>query len=74
MYDVSKQFPDKLRELQRLWLVEAMKYNVMPLDDRFAERADPDVAGWPQLVNGSSHALFAGRERPSENRGDQHQE
>ena len=26
--------PAKLAELQRLWLIEAVKYNVVPLDDR----------------------------------------
>ena len=32
--DLSKQMPEKLHELQRLWLIEAVKYNVLPLDDR----------------------------------------
>jgi len=26
--------PDKLHDLQRLWLIEATRYNVLPLDDR----------------------------------------
>ena len=34
--DLSKQNPAKLHKLQRLWLIEAVKYNVLPLDDRFA--------------------------------------
>ena len=38
--DLAAQFPDKLRELQDQFLVEAAKYNVFPLDDRFNERAD----------------------------------
>ena len=29
-----KQMPEKLHELQRLWLIEAKRYNVLPLDDR----------------------------------------
>ena len=29
-------------KLQRLWLIEATKYNVLPLDDRTAERLNPD--------------------------------
>ena len=33
--------PEKLHELQRLWLIEAAKYNVLPLDDRSAERLEP---------------------------------
>jgi arylsulfatase A-like enzyme len=58
--DVSKQHPDKLAELQRLWLIEAVKYNVVPLDDRGFERINPDIAGRPQLIRGNSQLLFAG--------------
>ena len=36
--DLSKQMPEKLLELQRLWLIEAARYNVLPLYDRVAER------------------------------------
>jgi arylsulfatase len=32
--DLSKEMPEKLHELQRLWLIEATCYNVPPLDDR----------------------------------------
>ena len=32
--DLAKQMPEKLHELQRLWLIEATRYNVLPLDDR----------------------------------------
>jgi hypothetical protein len=45
--DLAKENPQKLHELQWLWLIEAVKYNVLPLDDRFAERANPDIAGRP---------------------------
>jgi arylsulfatase A-like enzyme len=38
--DLGEKLPDKLRALQDRFLVEAAKYNVFPLDDRFAERAD----------------------------------
>ena len=51
---------DKLHELQRLWLIEAVKYNVVPLDDRLAERFNPDLAGRPQLVRGNRQLLFGG--------------
>ena len=44
--------PEKLAELQRLFLIEAAKYNVLPLDDRRVERFNPDLAGRPQLVRG----------------------
>ena len=50
--DLSKENPEKLHELQRLWLIEAVKYNVLPLDDRQAERFIPDIAGRPTADQG----------------------
>src|SRR6185312_16202482 len=37
--DLAGERPDKLRELQRMFLIEAARFNVLPLDDRAAERA-----------------------------------
>jgi arylsulfatase A-like enzyme len=65
--DLSKEEPEKLHELQRLFLIEAVKYNVLPLDDRRVERFNPDLAGRPQLIRGKSQALFAGMGRLTEN-------
>ena len=65
--DLSKQMPEKLHALQRLWLIEAVKYNVLPLDDRQMERIIPELAGRPLLVKGNSQLLFAGMGRLSEN-------
>jgi arylsulfatase len=65
--DLSKQMPEKLHELQRLWLIEAVKYNVLPLDDRQIERINSDLAGRPVLVKGNKQLLFAGMGRLSEN-------
>jgi hypothetical protein len=59
--------PDKLHELQRLWLIEATRYDVLPLDDRGAERLNPDLAGRPVLIRGNSQILFGGMGRLSEN-------
>ena len=59
-HDLSKEMPDKLHELQRLWLIEAVKYNVLPLDDRLSERFLPDISGRPQLVQGNRQLLFGG--------------
>ena len=42
--DLSKQQPDKLHELQRLFLIEATRHNVLPLDDRAFERVLPEIA------------------------------
>jgi arylsulfatase len=43
--DLSGKNPEMLHELQRLWLIEAVKYNVLPMDDRTAERFNPELAG-----------------------------
>src|SRR4030095_1065934 len=53
--------------LQRLWLIEATKYNVLPIDDRGAERLEPSMAGRPTLIHGASQVFFAGMGRLSEN-------
>jgi arylsulfatase A-like enzyme len=66
-HDLSADRPEKLRELQRLFLIEAARYDVLPLDDRRFERFNPDVAGRPQLVHGDSQLLFEGMGRLSEN-------
>jgi arylsulfatase A-like enzyme len=65
--DLAKEQPEKLAALQRLWMIEAVKYNVLPLDDRMMERADPDIAGRPQLVRGNRQILFGGMGRLTEN-------
>jgi arylsulfatase len=66
-HDLAKEMPEKLRELQRLWLIEATKYNVLPLDDRRIERFNADLAGRPLLVKGNSQLLFGGMGRLTEN-------
>ena len=66
-YDLADEQPDKLRDLQRLFLIEAGKYNVLPLDDRRFERFNAELAGRPQLVRGNSQILFGGMGRLSEN-------
>jgi arylsulfatase len=64
--DLAREHPQKLHELQRLWLIEATRYGVLPLDDRAAERLDPDLAGRPALISGRSQVLFGGMGRLSE--------
>ena len=64
--DLAKENPSKLAELQRLFLIEATKYSVLPLDDRTFERFNPDLAGRPQLIKGNSQILFGGMSRLSE--------
>jgi hypothetical protein len=64
--DLSAEMPEKLHELQRLWLIEATKYNVIPLDDRAGERLNPDLAGRPTLIQGNTQVLFGHMGRLSE--------
>ena len=64
--DLANENPQKLHELQRLWLIEAVKYNVLPLDDRQIERFIPEQAGRPTLIKGNTQLLFGGMGRLSE--------
>ncbi|MCH7790071.1 MAG: sulfatase-like hydrolase/transferase, partial [Acidobacteria bacterium] len=50
--DLSGEMPDKLAELQQLFLLEAAKYNVFPIDDRTGERFNATIAGRPELQGG----------------------
>ena len=66
-HDLAKDMPAKLAELQRLFLIEAVKYNVLPLDDRRIERFNSDIAGRPTLIKGDSQIIYGGMGRLSEN-------
>ena len=66
-HDLSQENPDMLHKLQRQFLIEAVKYNVLPLDDRTAERLIPDMAGRPTLIRGNTQVFFPGMGRLSEN-------
>ena len=65
--DLAAEQPEQLRKLQRQFIIEAGKYNVLPLDDRRFERFNADMAGRPQLITGNSQVLFGGMGRLSEN-------
>lgn len=54
--DLAEKNPDKLKELQEAFDVEAKKYNVYPLDSSFAERADPAIR--PSLTRGRSEFTY----------------
>ena len=66
--NVVAQNPEKLAELQQLFLLEGAKYNVFPLDDRRSERFVPSIAGRPDLLAGrSSQTLYPGMIHLNEN-------
>lgn len=60
--------PAKLKELQELFLKEAVKYQVLPLDDRTIERTNAELVGRPDLMQGrKSLTLYPGMKGMSEN-------
>jgi arylsulfatase A-like enzyme len=65
--DLAAEQPEKLEELQQLFIEEARKYGVLPLDDRRVERFNADLAGRPTLIKGNSQILFSGMGRLTEN-------
>jgi arylsulfatase A-like enzyme len=66
-HNIAKENPQMLGELQRLFLIEAVKHNVLPLDDRRVERFNSDLAGRPTLIKGKAQLLFGGMRRLGEN-------
>ncbi|HUL03933.1 MAG TPA: arylsulfatase [Gemmatimonadales bacterium] len=62
LYNVDKDFseadnlaasqPEKLKQLQEVFMQEAIKNHVLPIDDRRSERFDPAIAGRPDLMGG----------------------
>jgi hypothetical protein len=66
-HDVAAEHPEKLAELQQLWLDEARKHNVLPLDDRRVERFNSALAGRPELIQGNTQLIYGGMHRLSEN-------
>jgi len=50
--NLAAQHPEKLKELQEVFLKEAVKNHVLPIDDRRAERFNPAIAGRPDLMGG----------------------
>jgi arylsulfatase len=56
--DLSAEQPEKLQELKDLFLLEAAKYNVFPIDDRTGERFNAAIAGRPELQTGRTSQRF----------------
>ena len=54
--DLAAKEPRKLRDLQDRFMAEAAKFNVLPLDDRFAERADPTLK--PSHLRGKTQFVY----------------
>ncbi|HRI78874.1 MAG TPA: arylsulfatase [Cyclobacteriaceae bacterium] len=78
LYNVNEDFsqannlvdknPEKLEELKKKFMEEAIKFNVLPIDDRSIERLDPKIAGRPDLMNGKKTlTLYEGAKGIPEN-------
>jgi arylsulfatase A-like enzyme len=66
--DLAAENPDKLKELQQVFLTEAVKYSVLPLDDRLTERFVAAAVGRPDLMAGrTSLTVYEGMKGMTEN-------
>ena len=78
LYDVRNDFSltknlaaeqgAKLKEMQALFMKEAEKYHVLPIDDRTIERTNPALAGRPDVLGDrTSLTLYEGMQGMLEN-------
>ena len=66
--DLSQENPEKLKEMQELFIKEAIKFSVLPIDDRGIERTNPAIAGRPDLMAGrTSLTVYEGMTGMTEN-------
>ena len=56
--NLAAKHPEKLKEMQALFMREAEKYHVLPIDDRTVERVNPALAGRPGSA-GRAHVAHA---------------
>jgi arylsulfatase len=57
--DVAQANPQKLAELQTLFMSEASRYHVLPVDDRMLERMDAKLVGRPDLMGSRTSLTLA---------------
>jgi arylsulfatase A-like enzyme len=57
--DLAAKNPKKLAEMQKIFLAEAAKYGVLPMDDRVFERLDAAAVGRPDLMGGRTSLTLA---------------
>jgi arylsulfatase len=66
--DLAAKHPEKLKEMQALFLKEAAKYHALPLDDRTLERLNAALVGRPDLMaSRTSLTVYEGMTGMSEN-------
>ncbi|MEZ5195565.1 MAG: hypothetical protein R2764_03975 [Bacteroidales bacterium] len=57
--DLSGEHPEKLKELQDLFMKEGEKYHVLPIDDRLMERIIAESVGRPDIMEGRTSLTLA---------------
>jgi arylsulfatase len=66
--DLASSNPKKLKEMQEIFIQEAIKNRVLPIDDRSVERVNAKIAGRPDLMGDrTSLTLSEGMNSMSEN-------
>ncbi|UXX79133.1 arylsulfatase [Reichenbachiella carrageenanivorans] len=66
--NLASKYPEKLEKMKSLFMAEAEKYHVLPIDDRTLERTNAELAGRPDLLGGrKSLLLYEGMEGMMEN-------
>ncbi|RKZ90686.1 MAG: arylsulfatase [Gammaproteobacteria bacterium] len=66
--NLAAERPEKLKQMQALFMIEAEKYNALPIDDRTIERMNPAIAGRPDLLGDrTSLTLYDGMNGMLEN-------
>ncbi len=66
--DLAAKHPEKLAELQALFMQEAERNHVLPIDDRRSERFNAAIAGRPDLLGGrTSVTVYDGMQGIAEN-------
>jgi arylsulfatase A-like enzyme len=56
--DLSAKEPAKLKGLQELFMKEAEKYHVLPIDDRTFERMSAEAMGRPTIMEGRTSVTY----------------
>lgn len=65
--NLAAENPGKLDQLKTLFMLEADKYLVAPLDDRKVERFNAELVGRPELIKGNKQIFGPTMKRLSEN-------
>ena len=66
--NLASKYPERVKMMQDLFMAEAEKYHVLPIDDRVIVRTNPAIAGRPDIMGGrTSLSLYEGMEGMMEN-------